>query len=132
MWNEENMARVESEILEVHQRWLEAEMAQDTDAMAALLHDDLQCVLPGGRRVAGKQAFLELIEADAPRIEKVDISNLWMSVDAEIALKIADFETHYSDSRLPAVLGTHTWGLKKEKGEWRIHMMTWTIKVARP
>jgi len=96
--------------------------------MKDLLHDEVICLLPGGTRITGKQDLLNLICGDSPKIKRIDISNMWLELDSQLAVKVADFETHFYDDQIPVVSGTHTWCLKKEHKGWKIQMITWTLK----
>ncbi len=124
----EGMKASEEDILDVHFRWLKAEIEQDMETLGSLLLDDAFCLLPGGERIEGKTKCLEFLGGESPSIERIEISNIWVKTDAELAVKVADFVTRFIDSRLPAVSGTHTWCLKKEFDEWKIQMLTWTMK----
>lgn len=116
------------DILVVHDRWLKAEIAQDMETLGSLLHDEVFLQLPGGTRIKGKEKCLEFLGDDSTQIDRIEISNMWVHADVELAVKMADFETWFVDHRIPVASGTHTWCLIKEAEEWKILMMTWTIR----
>jgi hypothetical protein len=118
----------DSDILTIHHRWLQAEIAQDVEAMEILLHTEVICLLPGGTRMIGQRDLLEVLGRDKIRVREIIISNLWMRAEANLAVKVADFETHFVDGRIPPVHGTHTWCLEKERGDWKIRLLTWTMR----
>lgn len=122
------MTNTEKNILAIHDRWIEAEIQQNIETLGSLLHDDVLCILPGGTRIEGRGEFAEFLAADSPSIHRIDVSNMWVKADADLAVLVADFETQFTDNRMPRVFGTHTWCVRKNADEWRIQLLTWTLK----
>lgn len=123
------MTRSEESIVRVHERWLAAEIAEDLETLGSLLHEDALILMPGGARISGRMRCIEFMATVRPRIASIGISNLWIRGDAQFGLKVADFQTRFIDRHIPPATGTHTWCLKREGDEWRILMMTWTLKA---
>ncbi|WP_425410944.1 YybH family protein [Hyphococcus sp.] len=117
--------RDETQIRELHEAWIAAEMNGDEERLAAMIADDFLLAPPDTAPIIGRDAFMEMIRReDAPVTLQAVITKL--HIDKSDALKLAEFSGTSKDGT--AFGGAHVWRLRKQ-GVWRVTLATWIVSA---
>jgi len=125
------MKKMEKDIIDLHQRWIETEMS-DKYGIIEFCCDDIEISPTSGKSIKGKTNFLNWIrESDnGSVIENIEISKREViCLDQTGSLK-ADFKTTIKtkDKKKHVINGQHVWDLVNENETWKVKRMTWEIR----
>lgn len=120
------MSTARTQILELHEAWVRAEVEGRTGDLVAMCSHDVVVAPPGSPPVRGKAAVEAFLKAGATSIDEIVIENLAIDILPDLAIKRARFATLLSSAREP-VLGWHVWVLRPA---WKVAYLTWSVDCA--
>ena len=115
-------------ILEVHEKWIAAELRGDPEGVLALCTDDVRWLAPDSQVVEGKEAARRLLADASAGVESIDIRELRVEGTETLAYKTCRYETRFrAESRRGRRLarGTHLWILRRVGRRWKVALVTW-------
>ena len=113
-------------IRQVHDAWIDAELRRDIEGMLRLCTSDVRWFVPGGSTLEGREAGRQLLKAAQGELLDLRAGDLRIEHSGELAFKTSRYETRYRlDGRERVTRGTHLWILRRERGAWRVALVTW-------
>lgn len=117
-------------IEDLHNRWIEAELAGNSAAVLRLCTEDVVWVPPDSPLLEGRDEISEWLQSAEVEIRSLEISDLRIRGGGTVAYKTANYTTTYrpaGSSDLIEAKGTHLWILRKVgKLGWRVALVTWS------
>jgi uncharacterized protein (TIGR02246 family) len=116
-------------IKDVHNRWIEAELAGDSLALLQLCTDDVVWIPPDSPVLEGRESITRWLKGAKAEIKNIQITDLRIGGSGTMAYKRGNYTTIYKGSGSKEVMearGTHLWILQKMgNGEWLVAIVTW-------
>jgi ketosteroid isomerase-like protein len=116
------------EIRGVHDAWIAAELAGDTEAVLRLCTDDVRWLTPNSGELLGPAAVRRFLSSGADCPDGIRATNIRIEVSGALACKTSRFETRLRVSesgQVRFVRGVHVWILRRVQGAWRVALVTW-------
>jgi ketosteroid isomerase-like protein len=119
-------------IAELHERWIRLELAGNSLQLIAFCTDDIRWVPPDSPPLAGRLAITRYLEHNRVDLKDVQVSDVVVGGAGSIAYLTSNFTSRYTTQHSTDNLesaGTHVWILRKEREQWHVAVVTWSLWV---
>jgi ketosteroid isomerase-like protein len=124
-----------SEIQQIHSRWVEYEVAGDSDSLLEFCADDIELWPPDAQPLCGRAAVSAQMVGEKTKIHSIEITDRRIRGSNEIAYLTASYRTTFSlpDDSIPKqALGSHLWILRRRTAVWVVTLVSWSVWAGDP
>ena len=117
-------------ILELHDRWLEEELAGNEAQIISFCTDSVRWMPPGIPPLEGKHAIAQYLDNNRVDLQEVTFTRTTVHGNDSVAYLMSEFSSRYftqDSSEIQESTGTHLWILRKEAELWRVAVVTWSL-----
>ena len=116
-------------IIELHDRWLEEELAGNEAQIISFCTDSVRWMPPGVPPLEGKEAIAQYLENNRVDLQGVTFTRTTVEGNDSVAYLMSDFSARYftqASSEIQESTGMHLWILHKEAEVWRVAVVAWS------
>lgn len=116
-------------IVELHDRWLEEELAGNDAYIISFCMDSVRWMPPGIPPLEGKHAIAQYLDNNRVDLQEVTFTRTTVHGNDSVAYLMSDFSSRYftqHSSEIHESNGTHLWILRKEAELWRVAVVAWS------
>ena len=116
-------------IIELHDRWLEEELAGNEAHIISFCTESVRWMPPGVPPLEGKEAIAEYLENNRVDLQEVTFTRTTVQGNDSVAYLMSDFSARYftqDSSEIHESTGMHLWILRKEAEVWRVAVVAWS------
>jgi ketosteroid isomerase-like protein len=117
------------EINELHDNWIAKELEGHSCQLLDLCADEIQWIPPDSPPLRGKDAIAKYLASTKVVLQRVDVDDVFVGGSNTTAYLTSNYHTRFLPegvSETQEATGTHLWVLRKQAGEWRVIVVTWS------